>query len=178
MVSNTRVKTPTAAAAFLVDNLAGLWSHIDSMRERVATTVRRRMETERQRLGRISGRVPLLFSLVKERQQAKLTRLMNDISGTIRERLQRAMHEIDVIDNIIAPLVERKLTLEGNRVARLALRAEALDPQLLLKRGYSITLFNGKAVHDPATLKEGDVIETRVEKGSIVSTIHLDKQKP
>lgn len=178
MVSNTRVKTPTAAAAFLVDNLAGLWSHIDAMRERVATTVRRRMETERQRLGRISGRVPLLFSLVKERQQAKLTRLMTDISGTIRERLQRAMHEIDVIDNNIAPLVERKLTLEGNRVDRLALRAEALDPQLLLKRGYSITLFNGKAVHDPATLKEGDVIETRVEKGSIVSTIHLDKQKP
>lgn len=178
MVSNTRVKTPTAAAAFLVDNLAGLWSHIDAMRERVATTVRRRMETERQRLGRISGRVPLLFSLVKERQQAKLTRLMTDISSTIRERLQRAMHEVDVIDNNIAPLVERKLTLEGNRVERLALRAEALDPQLLLKRGYSITLFNGKAVHDPATLKEGDVIETRVEKGSIVSTIHLDKQKP
>lgn len=178
MVSNTRVKTPTAAAAFLVDNLAGLWSHIDSMRERVATTLRRRMETEQERLGRISGRVPILFSLVKERQEAKLTRLMTDISGTIRERLQRAMHEIDVIDNNIAPLVERKLTLEGNRIDRLALRAEALDPQLLLKRGYSITLFNGKAVHDPATLKEGDVIETRVEKGSIVSTIHLDKQKP
>lgn len=178
MVSNTRVKTPTAAAAFLVDNLAGLWSHIDSMRERVATTVRRRMETEQERLGRISGRVPILFSLVKERQEAKLTRLMAAVSSSIRERLQRAMHEIVVIDNNIQPLVERKLTKEGNRVAQLTLRAEALDPQRLLRRGYSITLFNGKAVHDPATLKEGDVIETRVEKGSIVSTIHLDKQKP
>lgn len=177
MVSNTRVKTPTAAAAFLVDNLACLWSHIDAMRERVATTVRRRMETEQERLARISGRVPILFSLVKERQEAKLTHLMTAITGSIRERLQRAMHEIAVIDNNIQPLVERKLTKERNRVAQLALRADALDPQLLLKRGYSITLFNGKAVHDPATLQEGDVIETRVEKGTLVSTIHQNKQK-
>ncbi len=177
MVSNTRVKTPTAAAAFLVDNLAGLWSHIDSMRERVATMVRQRMETEQQRLGRISGRVPILFSLVKERQEAKLTRLMTAISSSIKARLQSAMHEIDVIDNNIQPLVERKLTRESNRIAQLALRAEALDPQRLLKRGYSITLINGKAIHDPAALKEGDTIETRVEKGSFVSTINKNKQK-
>lgn len=177
MVSNTRVKTPTAAAAFLVDNLAGLWSHIDSMRERVATMVRQRMETEQQRLGRISGRVPILFSLVKERQEAKLTRLMTAISSSIKERLQSAMHEIDVIDNNIQPLVERKLTRESNRIAQLALRAEALDPQRLLKRGYSITLINGKAIHDPAALKEGDTVETRVEKGSFVSTINKNKQK-
>ncbi len=177
MVSNTRVKTPTAAAAFLIDNLAGLWSHIDAMRERVATTVRRRMQTEQERLGRISGRVPILFSLVKERQEAKLMRMMSDISNSIRERLQRAMHEIVVIDNNIQPLAERKLTRESNRIAQLTLRTEALDPQRLLKRGYSITLLNGKAIHDPATLKEGDTIETRVEKGSFVSTIHLNKQK-
>lgn len=177
MVSNTRVKTPTAAAAFLVDNLANLWSHIDTMRERVATTVRRRMETEKERLGRISGRVPILFSLVKERQEARLTRLMSDITSSIKERLQQAEHDIVVIGNNIQPLVERKLTNESNRVAQLALRAKALDPERLLRRGYSITLLNGKAIHDPATLKEGDIIETRVEKGSFVSTIHLNEQK-
>jgi exodeoxyribonuclease VII large subunit len=46
-----------------------------------------------------------------------------------------------------------------------------LDPTLLLKRGYSITLHNGKAVRDPLELKSGDVIETRVEKGSFKSRI-------
>ena len=177
MVSNTRVKTPTAAAAFLVDNLANLWSHIDTMRERVATSVRRRMETEKERLGRISGRVPILFSLVKERQETKLTRLMTDITSSIKERLQQAEHDIVVIGNNIQPLVERKLTRENNRIAQLTLRVKALDPERLLRRGYSITLLNGKAIHDPTTLKEGDIIETRVEKGSFVSTIHLNEQK-
>ena len=177
MVSNTRVKTPTAAAAFLVDNLANLSGHIEAMRERMVTRVRQRMETEKERLGRISGRVPILFSLVKERQEAKLTRLMTDITGYINDRLRQAEHDIVVIEKNIQPLVEMKLAREDNRIAQLALRIKALDPERLLKRGYSITMLNGKAIHDPTTLKEGDIIETRVEKGSFASTIHLDKQK-
>ena len=177
MVSNTRVKTPTAAAAFLVDNLANLSGHIEAMRERMVTRVRQRMETEKERLGRISGRVPILFSLVKERQEAKLTRLMTGITGYINDRLRQAEHDIVVIEKNIQPLVEMKLAREDNRIAQLALRIKALDPERLLKRGYSITMLNGKAIHDPTTLKEGDIIETRVEKGSFASTIHLDKQK-
>ncbi len=177
MVSNTRVKTPTAAAAFLVDNLANLSGHIEAMRERMVTRVRQRMDTEKERLGRISGRVPILFSLVKERQEAKLTRLMTGITGYINDRLRQAEHDIVVIEKNIQPLVEMKLAREDNRIAQLALRVKALDPERLLKRGYSITMLNGKAIHDPTTLKEGDIIETRVEKGSFASTIHLDKQK-
>ena len=177
MVSNTRVKTPTAAAAFLVDNLANLSGHIEAMRERMVTRVRQRMETEKERLGRISGRVPILFSLVKERQEAKLTRLMTGITGYINDRLRQAEHDIVVIEKNIQPLVEMKLAREDNRIAQLALRVKALDPERILKRGYSITMLNGKAIHDPTTLKEGDIIETRVEKGSFASTIHLDKQK-
>lgn len=46
-----------------------------------------------------------------------------------------------------------------------------LDPALLLRRGYSITLFHGKAVRDPQQLKAGDEIETRVEKGVIMSRV-------
>ena len=45
------------------------------------------------------------------------------------------------------------------------------DPQRLLSRGYSITLLNGRAVRDPQQLKAGDVLETRVEKGTIKSTV-------
>ena len=52
-----------------------------------------------------------------------------------------------------------------------AQRVELLDPTLLLQRGYSITLFNGKVVRDPQQLKAGDEIETRVEKGNFVSRV-------
>lgn len=172
MVSNTRVKTPTAAAAFLVDNLVGVWSHIDGMRERIAGYVQQRMEREKNRLTRVSERIPILFSLVRERQDARLDRMLNAIVAAVKERMAQAEHHVAILSNNFEPLVERKLMREQNRLEQLRLRAEALDPQRLLKRGYSITLYNGKALHDPALLHDGDRIETRVEKGTVESIIH------
>ena len=46
-----------------------------------------------------------------------------------------------------------------------------LDPQLLLRRGYSITLKDGRAVRDPQQLSKGDILETRLEKGTIKTTV-------
>lgn len=175
MVSNTRVKTPTAAAAFLVENLVNVWSHIDGMRERIVGYVQQRMESEKNRLTRVSERIPILFSLVKERQEAKLDRMLNEIVSSVKEQLSQAQHHVAILSNNIEPLVERKLLKEQNRLEQLRLRTAALDPQLLLRRGYSITLFNGKAVHDPTTLHEGDRIETIVEKGTFESIIHKAK---
>ena len=54
---------------------------------------------------------------------------------------------------------------------------QSYDPQLLLKRGYSITLMNGRAIRDPKELKVGDEIETRVEKGTIRSVVKREKRK-
>jgi exodeoxyribonuclease VII large subunit len=142
------------------------------MRECIVGYVQQRMESEKNRLTRVSERIPILFSLVRERQNAKLDRMLNEIISSVKEQLSQAQHHVAILSNNIEPLVERKLLKEQNRLEQLRLRAEALDPQLLLKRGYSITLLNGKAVHDPAELHEGDKIETRVEKGTFESIIH------
>lgn len=46
-----------------------------------------------------------------------------------------------------------------------------LDPINILKRGYSITLHNGKVVKDINAVSEGEIIETKVYNGKIVSII-------
>ena len=68
-------------------------------------------------------------------------------------------------------IVDRRLTAEYHRLEMLEEKIKSLDPALLLRRGYSITLFKGKAVRDPLALKKGDEIETRIEKGIIKSII-------
>ena len=54
----------------------------------------------------------------------------------------------------------------------LCQRTEAVNPERLLKRGYSITLHKGRAVHRAEELKAGDEIETRLEHGTIKSRIY------
>lgn len=171
MVSNTRVKTPTAAASFLIDNLANVWSHIDNMRELIVSYTQHRIDAEKSRFRSVSERIPVLFSLVKERQNTRLDRLSTRISNLTKEKISEANHHIIILESNILPMTERIMTREKNHLEQLSLRMKALDPELLLKRGYSITLHNGKTLKDVATLKAGDVIETRFAKGVAKSTV-------
>ena len=172
MVSNTRVKTPTAAAAFLVDNLAEVWTTITDCQNSIVGEVSHRMDMEQSRLRRLSERIPTLFSLVKERQNARLDRIETRMATLMNDKVARAQHQLDIMCNNIIPMTDRLMMREKNRIEQLTLRTKALDPQRVLSRGYSITLLNGKAVHDASKLKAGDEIETRLEKGTLKSTIN------
>jgi exodeoxyribonuclease VII large subunit len=46
-----------------------------------------------------------------------------------------------------------------------------LDPQNLLKRGYSITSLNGQIVRSSDEVKKGDELTTRIAKGDIQSIV-------
>ena len=63
------------------------------------------------------------------------------------------------------------MTAQKHLIAQTELKLQGFDPQLLLSRGYSITLKDGKAVRDATQLKPGDEIETRVEHGTIRSVV-------
>ena len=80
-------------------------------------------------------------------------------------------HRIETIGNRLPVAIERRLTNQKHLLESFSLKLQGFDPQLLLSRGYSITLYNGKAVRDPQQLKAGDEIETRVEKGTIRSVV-------
>ena len=149
MVSHTRVKTPTAAAAFLIDHLKEVLDVIDASQERITSLALQKLSTLHSQFSIVQETIPRLFSIVRTRQEAKL--------DAFYQRLLTAL--------------DHRLTSERHRMELMEEKVKALDPTLLLKRGYSITLFNGRAVRDPQMLKEGDEIETRIEKGVIISKV-------
>lgn len=171
MVAHTRVKTPTAAAALLISRLKATADLIDSCRERVLRAVSRRMETERMRLGRLSERIPTLFSVVRTRHESRLEIMQRRLTAAITRRLTAEHHRVETLTQSLAPLTERHMTAEHHRLDMLAQRTKALDPTLLLRRGYSITLHQGRAVRDAGELKPGDEIVTRLATGSITATV-------
>ncbi len=171
MISNTRVKTPTAAAAFLIANLADTQYKIERAREAVARSVKRRMDGERMRLGRLSSAIPLLFSLVRTRQEVRINRLSDCAVQAVAQRLTEEKYRLKRYEQSLFPAVGRMLELEKKRMETLALRIKMQDPKLLLRRGYSITLSKGKVVRDASKLKPGDEITTKLEHGTVVSTV-------
>ena len=171
MVSHTRVKTPTAAAALLIDNLNTAERRIDDARQRIANLMSRKMEVEKLRLSRLAERLPALFGSVKDKQEARLDILQERLFRLAEIRLSNCENIVGQLEKKISLTAEHLLMVEKHRLELLDGRAQNLDPQLLLRRGYSITLVGGKALRDPSQVKQGDKIETRLEKGTIISTI-------
>ena len=171
MISHTRVKTPTAAAAFLIENLKRVWDYLQDAQTMLAANAKQRMETEQMRLVRASEKIPSLFSLVREKEEHRLDRVLQKILNAAQQGVSNNSHKIDIMEGNMLPLASRLLMEQKHRLQMLEQRALALDPVLLLKRGYSITTHNGIVVRDASQLKPGDVLETRVEKGIVQSEV-------
>lgn len=75
LVAFAHVKTPTAAAQLLVDHLSQTAALADRLCQRVVLAARRRMEMEQGRLRSLASRIPVLFSLVGEKETGRLDRL-------------------------------------------------------------------------------------------------------
>lgn len=171
MVANKRVKTPTAAAALLIENLKHTYDRIVQAQERISVSVSRRMDYERVRLERVSGRIPVLFSLVKTRQQARIDSLFARVGAAAGRIVAEERLRLDRLSVVLAPAVRQRLSAENHRLELLGQRISAVDPAILLRRGYSITLHNGRAVYSSDQLSDGDVIETRLAEGNVRSVV-------
>ena len=154
MVSHTRVKTPTAAAALLIDRLEQVARRIDDAADRITSYVQHHMEIEKMRLSRAAERIPILFSLVKSKQENKMETLNQRIASAVQRLIDRRRHTLDILEQ----------------------RTKSLDPTLLLQRGYTITLVNGHALRSPSAVKPGDVIVTRLADGTVKSTVKETKK--
>lgn len=171
MIAYAKVKTPTAAAQLLVDNLAHTDSLVDSVRQRLSVVASRRMEREQIRLSSLAGRIPVLFSLVGVKQTAVIDRISARLSAAVAMRFADEQRQLDKVASCLREASSRRLLDESHRLSVLQQRIEAENPERLLKRGYSITTYNGHAIKDASLLESGAEVETRVEHGKFKSVV-------
>ena len=149
MVSHLRVKTPTAAAAFLIDQAQQVLDHIGQCEQRITLQAQAKLSALNTQLSNLSTRIPTLFSLVKTRHESKLQQTKQQLSNALLRRIDKERHRLELLTQ----------------------RTASLDPQLILNRGYSLTTFGGKVIRSASDLKNGDEIETRLSQGIIRSVV-------
>lgn len=171
IVAHTSVKTPTAAAALLIDNLHSVDQLLSDMRQRIYNNVRLTMQAERQRLAHLSQVIPTLFSLVSTRQLSRIDALSQCLLSAAQQQVAESKGKTELMAERIPAAVGRRLSDERHRLEMLSHSVRALDPQLILDRGYSITLLNGKAVRNSSELAPGDELHTRFAEGEVKSVV-------
>ncbi len=148
-VAHTRVKTPTAAAEYLIARMDKCADALDEMSARLTESVRRLLSWEHQRMERLKQRIP----------SAVYKRL-----GDAKYRLFSAQRDLQMASR-------QFLSVKKHRLELLQQRLNDALPEKQLARGYSITLKDGKALKDASTLKEGDMVITLLHHGKVESVV-------
>lgn len=154
IVAHTRVKTPTAAAEYLIGRLYETALKLEDHATRVVNKVEERLNWEHTRLNRLSERIPMNVRMCLQAGHYAVKGIQHRIDVALQERLMKEKHRLQLLEH----------------------QVRTASPEHLLKRGYSITLLDGRAVTDISMLKEGDVVTTRYAKGESQSVITKIKE--
>ena len=171
MVSNTRVKTPTAAAAMLIDNLARVYTFLQSAESTIAGCIGHALDYEKMRLDKLVRQIPLLFSMVRTREEARLDGALQSIRSASDAYMHGRNVSLATLERLFQNASMHVLDRHNSQLRQLELQLRTLDPKRMLRYGYSITRINGHAVRDAKDLKAGDEIVTTLDKGTIKSIV-------
>ncbi len=149
MIACVSVKTPTAVAAFLIDNLTATLSFLEDASLRIANAVKSRMEMEHLRMARLEQSLSSVFAVRKVRETSRLDNIEQRLPTILSTRLEREHHRLEMLTQ----------------------RITSLDPINILRRGYSIVTKDGKSIKDATKLKLGDKVEITFAKGKVKSQI-------
>ncbi len=169
MVAHKRLKTPTAVAEFLIGCFSEADEEIGSRSMNLYNLVKERVQAEKDRLNRA---VMLLKPAVTRRLEQNRNQLvlkgmkMKSMTGRL---LQSESNALLSISNKMGNLISHYLKNATHKLEMLDKKKQYLDPFHILKRGYSITYYQGKVVKNAAMLKTDDEIETKLSEGTIKS---------
>jgi exodeoxyribonuclease VII large subunit len=148
-VAHTRVKTPTAAAEFIIAHQLATASHLEELAETLQFAVDQRLEAEKARISGYVERLPLQVRMALQIERHRLEGLSLRLRTATNNLLVSHRHRLDLLGN----------------------QLKTASPDYLLKRGYSITLKDGHAVTDARQLLPGDEITTRLLNGNVKSIV-------
>lgn len=193
LVAHTRLKTPTAVAAFLIDTRGNETLMLQALQERLIKAVEARLQLEssrldvltqrrtysisrqvdmqRQHFNTLSHRFEMASSRYVSKQREKVLRLASRMDVLTQMHIQRQQAQLQHYPQRLQQAVERWFMQAHHRHEILEHSLHLAGPDRILAMGFSITTANGKAVRNANELKAGDELVTRFSKGSVHSIV-------
>lgn len=149
MVAFANKITPTEVAYFLIQKFHDFAIQVEEMQDQMRQCVMSILEQEKHKLSQIENNHRLITTRFITHEKSKLDNLQNMMKLSAKNIIENQKKDLQALKEHI----------------------QLLHPDNVLKRGYSITLLNGKAVTQAKQIKSGDILTTRLFKGNIESEV-------
>ena len=193
-VANTRAATPTAAAelvtegasklndyfSYLQDSLLRETKQVIEKNKEKLLTFKRLLRSPKQRLEEQYLKLDSIFERLVTSQKNNLIKKQTSLKLTILAlQAESPATKIVAENNSLNKLKESLLNGTKNIIFNqksyfeiLKEKLQTLNPNQILNRGYSITFdSSGNVITDSNSVVDGELIETKVQKGSIKSRV-------
>lgn len=148
-IACVRCKTPTAVAEFITGTLRQTYAMTIDIARRIARYGSEALKGEHLRLASMAQSIPARASNRILRARMSLDRIARQLINDSKNKISSNTQKLTNFENLL----------------------RVLDPKSTLKRGYSITRLNGKAVISASQLTPGDKLETTYAEGKSVSSV-------
>lgn len=149
IVAHTRAKTPTAVAEFLIGNIEDTAYRLNELTNRIVNSVGQKLQNNLLLLNTNQTQVAYLIKNRQKEQATLLTTLSVQLKKTVQQKLKDSKNSLDMFEKHIS----------------------LVSPLNVLKKGYTLTLKDGKVLKSALATKQGDVITTRFADGDKESVI-------
>ncbi len=193
LVAHTKLKTPTAVADFIISKFIEAESILHDLKDRLEFIIEENLTTERLQFERrLSSITPRIFQEISkgeiniERLYRKYSYssnqlILNERSKTTKAaktfellslmKIAKSHNNINQFNGFLINYTLRYLVNQNNLLEIIHKTNTSSDPLNILKRGYSITLHNGKTLKDSKQVKKGETVTTKLNNGELNSTV-------
>lgn len=171
LVAHTRLKTPTAVAAFLLERMDRVAGELSLLQQQLVQDAERILLAQRNFLQLLSTRFPERVLNRIERSRSELHRLAAALPSAVSTLLARQDKGLEQMKGRIRSAVENRCSREKQQLQLAEQFIRMASPDYVLKRGYSLALKDGRIVKSPAGLAPGDSLTVRWADGEAQTEI-------
>ena len=165
--ADVRAPTPTAAAELAAQAREAWVLGLDAIQERLTRSTARRLDLSGERLDQAASRLgrPLARMAV---QQVRLGRAAHSLRFAVLTRLEQGTRRFNTLHAAVQTSAQTRLRRQHELLERSQLRLEALDPRLVLQRGYALLADrSGRPVTSVRQAQPGQELDASLADGSI-----------
>ena len=170
-VAAVRVKTPTAAAEWLIQRGTNALASLDELQDAVVTAVRETVSQAREHLAYFTSMIPAAARSIIETNRIRLDNYATNIpfaaTGLIEGQRTRLERVVERMGDVVAGIMQR----EQQRLQALADKATLLSPVNTLRRGYALVRVGDKCVTAATQLYPGDHITVQFADDTATATV-------
>lgn len=168
-VANTRLKTPTAVAEWLVGKGEAVLGALIAAGNRIVQMATERITGDKEQLAQAEALLPVAARGRVERSRAAMTRALASLYGLSSSKIEPARARMDMAAHNLAVAAANQMRRQEERVASAEKLLEVLSPAATLSRGYSITRIDGHAVTSVNDVTPGALLEITLADGSFLA---------